>query len=227
VAKTVGVPGALFDAHRGLQYHRPRLRGLLHVVCFEASLVLGTLLIVAAQGALQTTSAAVYAAAVAGLFGTSALYHRGAWDPAAAVRMQRVDQLMIVVLIAGTATPPMALALSGTWRVIALGALWTLSTVAITLRVTRLAASERVVGALYIVLGWVAGAAVPAVWIRYGTAPAVLLLAGGVLYTIGAIGYHLRKPDPRPAVFGYHEVFHLYVAAAAACHYVAIGCFLL
>jgi hemolysin III len=227
MANSDRMPTTLFDARLGRQYHRPRLRGLLHVVCFEASLVLGTLLIVAAQGTLEITAAAVYAAAVAGLFGTSALYHRGTWDTAAALRMQRIDQLMIVVLIAGTATPPMALALSGTWRVVGLAALWTVSTAAITLRLTRLAASERAVGALYIVLGWVTGAAVPAVWIRFGVAPAVLLLAGGLLYTIGAVGYHRRRPDPNPEIFGYHEVFHVYVAAAAACHYVAIGCFLI
>ncbi len=217
----------LFDAQRAVHYDRPRLRGWLHLVCFEASLVIGTLLVVAAQGSLQVTAAAVYAAAVAGLFGTSALYHRGTWRPLAARRMQRLDQLMIVVLIAGTATPPMAIALDGTWRVVGLSALWTLSAAAIVLRVTRLSASERLVGTLYVALGWLAGAAVPTVWIRYGIAPALLLVIGGVLYTVGAVGYHRRRPDPVPAIFGYHEVFHVYVSAAAACHYVAIACFLL
>jgi hemolysin III len=134
---------------------------------------------------------------------------------------------MIVLLIAGTATPPMAIALHGTARVVGLTILWALSSAAIAFRVTRLASSERLVGAVYIALGWTAGASIPAVWVNDGIAPALLLLIGGLLYTLGAVSYHRRRPDPRPAVFGYHEVFHTYVCVAAACQYVAIGCFLL
>jgi hemolysin III len=217
----------LYDVSRGVAYDKPIWRGWMHLVAFECALVLGTILVLTAHGAWQTADAAVYGGVVAGLFGVSALYHRGRWSPAASARLQRADHVMIVLLIAGSATVPMQVCLPGAWKVVGLVTLWSLALFAIVLRSVRMDAPERLVGAIYIGLGWVAGTAIPAVWIHSGVAPALLLLFGGLLYTAGAVSYHRRRPDPLPAVFGYHEVFHSYVTLAAACHYVAIAVFLL
>jgi hemolysin III len=217
----------LYDVRRDLVYSRPRWRGWLHLVCFESSLVIGTLLIATAQGARQAVAAAVYAGAVSGLFGVSALYHRGRWSARARCWLQRLDQVMILALIAGTATPVLLLCVPPPVSVTAVTVLWAVTAGAALTRLLWLTAPEQLVGALFLSLGWGAAAAVPAVWVGAGVAPAVLLIAGGVLYTIGAVCYHYRRPDPVPAAFGYHEVFHVFVSVAAACHYIAIAVFLL
>ena len=225
IAVTTGP--TLYDVARGTAYAKPRWRGWMHFAAFECALVLGTIIVVTAPGPWKTADAAVYAGSVVGLFGTSALYHRGRWGARASARLQRLDHVMIVLLIAGSATTPMQVCLSGAWRFVGLITLWGLALAAIGVRLMWMDAPERVVGAIYIGLGWVAGSAIPVVWIHSGVAPAVLLLCGGLLYTVGAISYHRRRPDPAPLVFGYHEVFHTYVTLAAACQYAAIALFLL
>jgi hemolysin III len=230
VSETIAVldpDDRLYDIRRGLHYDRPRLRGWLHLICFEASLVIGTVLIVAARGAGQTAIAAVYASTVSGMFGASALYHRGRWQPSTRAWLQRLDHLMIFLVIAGTATVPMALCLPSPYSWIGLALMWTLTLLAAGRRLARMHAPEWLAGVIFIGLGWAAGAAIPAVWMHSGVGPAVLLIVGGLLYSVGALAYHHRRPDPAPAVFGYHEVFHLFVSVAAACQYVAIACFLL
>lgn len=219
-------PSYLYDAVRDRSYAKPSLRGRLHSLCFVAAVVAGVLLIRSVRGADSIAAGSAYAISVAGLFGVSALYHRGRWSTRATERLQRLDHVMIVVLIAASATPPLQLSLHGDVRTASLIAIWALAASAAVLRLSRMNASERAVGAIYVGLGWAGGAAIPMVWLTHGVAPAVLLLAGGLLYTVGAIGYHLRRPDPVPLHFGYHEVFHTYVAAAAALQYVAIACFL-
>lgn len=220
-------PSRLYDASRNLHYDKPTWRGWAHLVTFEIALVVGTLVIAHARGAATATAASIYAGAVVALFGTSALYHRGKWGPGASARLQRLDHLMIILLIAGTATPVMMICVHGTSRIVELSVLWTLAVLAAGVRLVRMAASERLVGLIYVGLGWTAGLAIPAVWLHAGVAPAVLLVVGGLLYTAGAIAYHRRRPDPNPALFGYHEVFHAFVSVAAACQYVAIACFVL
>jgi hemolysin III len=227
IVATPPVPGMLYDASRGLHYDKPRWRGWAHLITFEVALVIGTLVIVHARGATHLTVAVIYAAAVAGLFGTSALYHRGKWGPGASARLQRLDHLMIIYLIAGTATPAVVICLHGTLEIAELVLLWTMAFLAAAMRLFRMTAPEKVVGAVYVGLGWMSGLAIPAVWLHAGVAPAVLLIIGGLLYTAGAICYHRRSPNPDPAVFGYHEVFHTFVTLAAACQYVAIACFVL
>jgi hemolysin III len=217
----------LFDYHRNLSYARPRWRGRLHQICFAVSLALAPLLLLGVDGFRQHTAAAIYAASVTGLFGASALYHRGMWSPRAKLWLQRLDQVMILVLIAGSSTPPLLVCLPGRLGPIATLTMWTLTAAAATIRLVWLRAPERLVGAIFLALGWLAGTAAPAVWVSAGVVPAVLLLCGGVLYTIGAVCYHRRRPDPVPAVFGYPEVFHLFVAAAAACQYLAIAAYIL
>ena len=219
--------GALRPVPWSIAYDKPRWRGWLHLASFEVALVLGTIIVATARRGWQTADAAVYGGAVVGLFGAQCPVPPGQWTPKMSSRLQRVDHIMIVLLIAGSATPPMQICLPGAWKAIGLIALWSLAFTAIAVRQLWMAAPERLAGSIYVGLGWVAGSAIPVVWIKAGVAPAILLLCGGLLYTVGALGYHRRSPDPSPLVFGYHEVFHTYVTAAAACQYVAIAVFLL
>jgi hemolysin III len=224
----IGSPaaGALYDARRGVYYTKPILRGWLHLLWFAASLVLGPLLVARAHGATQITALTVYAVSVSELFGISALYHRGNWTAAWRRRLQCLDHTMIFFLIAGTATPAYLLTERGTFGLASLIAMWTLTLAAAAIHLAWMSAPELLVGATFAGLGWAAGLALPEVWIHAGVAPAALMLAGGLLYTAGALCYHLRRPDPSPSVFGYHEVFHAYVCAAAACQYLAIARFI-
>jgi hemolysin III len=217
---------SLYDAGRDVHYTKPVLRGWMHLVWFEASLVLGTLLIARAQGATRITAVAIYTASVSGLFGISALYHRGNWSQCWSRRLQRLDHLMIFFLIAGTATPAFMIATPHPWGLVGVIVLWTLTLTATVIHFAWMNAPELLVGATFVGLGWASGLALPGVWSNAGVAPAVLMVVGGLLYTIGAVSYHRRRPDPSPAIFGYHEVFHAYVCAAAACHYVAIALFI-
>jgi hemolysin III len=216
----------LYDARRGLYYVKPLLRGWLHLLWFGASLVLGTLLLARAHGAVQTTALAIYAASVSAMFGTSALYHRGNWTAAWNRRLQRLDHAMIFLLIAGTATPAFLLTTSGAFRLAFLITMWALTVTAAALHLAWMSAPELVVGSTFVGLGWLAVLALPGVWIHAGAAAGILMLSGGLLYTAGALSYHRRRPDPYPAVFGYHEVFHACVCAAAACQYAAIALFI-
>jgi hemolysin III len=133
---------------------------------------------------------------------------------------------MIFLLIAGTATPAFLLATSGAFRLACLVVMWALTVTAAAVRLAWMNAPELVAGSTFVALGWVAVLALPDVWTRAGAAAGVLMLTGGLLYTAGAVSYHQRRPDPCPAVFGYHEVFHACVCAAAACQYAAIALFL-
>jgi hemolysin III len=215
--------GVFFDARRGIYYTRPLLRGWLHAVWFGASVVAGPLLLAGAHGPKTITADAIYATSVSALFGVSALYHRGNWSGAGRQRMQRLDHMMIFFLIAGTATPVLLLASPGAFGLACLILVWALAVTAATVRLRWMSAPELVVGAIFVALGWAAGLALPYVWIHAGAASAALLLAGGLLYTAGAVCYHRRRPDPCPSVFGYHEVFHAFVCMAAACQYAAIA----
>jgi hemolysin III len=214
-----------YDSRRGLVYAKPSWRGWMHLVAFEISLVVGTLLVahVHTHGATSTVAAAVYAGTVSGLLGTSALYHRGNWGPGAHRLLQRLDHVMIFLLIAGSATPVFLLVTPGAVGAWLLAVLWALTAVAMLTHLVWMNAPEVLVGATFIGLGCVGGAALPFVWIHAGIAAFVLILAGGVLYVAGAVLYHRRSPDPLPAVFGFHEVFHAFVSAAACLHYVAIA----
>jgi hemolysin III len=216
----------LYDARRDAYYSKPTLRGWLHLLWFEVSLVFGTLLVVRTHGVTRITASAIYAASVSALFGISALYHRGNWSAAWRQRLQRLDHAMIFFLIAGTATPAFLLANHGTVGLVCLIVMWAITITAATIRMAWMRTPELVAGVTFVGLGWLAGLALPGVWTHAGVAPAVLMLVGGVLYTAGALSYHRRRPDPWPSVFGYHEVFHAFVCVAATCQFVAIAVFI-
>jgi len=217
--------GLLYDARRGVYYARPVLRGWLHLLCFWASLAGGALLLAHARGAAQVTAVAVYSASLSALLGTSALYHRGTWTAAWRLQLRRLDQAMIFFLIAGTATPAYLLAAPAGFGLACLIIMWALTLTAAAIRLAWPAVPERVAGTLFIGLGCAGGLAMPWVWIHAGAASGALILAGGLLYIAGALSYHRRRPDPCPSVFGYHEVFHACVCAAAACQFAAIARF--
>jgi hemolysin III len=134
---------------------------------------------------------------------------------------------MIFILIAGTATPVFLLAAPGTYGRVCLVVMWSLTFVATALHLVWMSAPEWLVGGTFIGLGVVAGLALPQIWTHVGVAAALLVVLGGALYIVGSVSYHLRRPDPAPTVFGYHEVFHAYVCAAATCHYVVIAMLIL
>ena len=221
------VRSSAYDVSRGVAYPRPRMRGVLHQAGFDIALVAGTLLIISAGGALATAAAATYAGSVCGLLGASALYHRVAWRPRVRRLMQRIDHTMILVLIAGTYTPLLLLKSPRPFGPVLLGVVWVVSVAGVLVRMIWLDAPERLVGSVYIGLGWLAVVALPLMWSRVGLAGTSLIVAGGVLYTLGALSYHRRWPDPAPEVFGFHEVFHSFVCAAMCCHYVAIAFFVI
>jgi hemolysin III len=202
---------------------RPRFRGVSHQYAFFASLITGLVLVLVAPTRKATTAAAIYAASVSGLFGASALYHRVDWRPATRRWMRRLDHSMIFVLIAGTYTPFALLVLHGTIAGVVLGVVWGGALAGVVLKLLWVDAPKWLMAAVYLGLGWVGVATVPQLLSRAGVGAVALMCAGGVLYSAGAVVYALRRPDPRPAVFGYHEIFHLLVIVAAAVHYAAIA----
>jgi len=206
---------------------RPRFRGVTHEWAFFVSIGLGVALVISAEGARATVSAAVFAATAAAMFGASALYHRVLWTSARRRRMfAKLDHAAIFLLIAGTYTPFGLLVLSGAWRWTILAIVWAGAAAAISLKLVWGSAPKWVPATIGIVLGWVGVVAFPQL-LRVGAAGLALLLAGGICYTLGAVIYARKRPDPIPHAFGYHEVFHALVIAAAACQYVAIAFFVL
>jgi hemolysin III len=201
---------------------RPLLRGLLHLGAFVAAVGLGVALVLLA-GPQEAPAFAVYGLGVAGLFGVSALYHRGRWRPRVRARLQRADHSMIFVLIAATYTPICVHVLGGVLGPALLAVVWAGALMAVGLVLRPTPAPRVVLVALSIALGWVALPALPAVVDDLGWVATALIGLGGVLYTVGAVIYARRRPDPVPDVFGYHEVFHALTIAGAASHYAVIA----
>jgi len=216
-------PELTYDSKRKLLHAKPVWRGWMHLMGFEVSLVVGTLLVAHAHGATRSVAAGIYAGTVSGLLGTSALYHRGNWSAGMHRVLQRLDHVMIFLLIAGTSTPVFLLVTPDPVGVTLLGVIWGLTGIAMLIHLVWMDAPEVLVGATFIGLGCVGGAALPFVWVHAGIAAFALMLAGGVLYATGAVLYHRRWPDPVPTVFGFHEVFHAFVSAGACAQYVAIA----
>ena len=200
---------------------KPKLRGVLHEIAFFVSLVTGPLLVLIARAG-NHLAAAIYSIAMSALFGFSALYHRPNWGPRVRRWLGRIDHTMIMVFTAATFTP-IALALDSGWSRTVLAIAWSAAVLGMLLWLLPLNMPKSVAVVPYLALGWLGVSLFPASFTQIGVAPPLLLLLGGLLYTVGAIAYARRSPNPRPAVFGYHEVFHAFVVAAAFVHYGAIA----
>jgi hemolysin III len=206
---------------------KPRLRGVSHQWAFFVSLVAGAALVILAPEGKATLAAAIYAASLSALLGVSALYHRVNWRPAARRWMRRLDHTMIFVLIAGTYTPFALLVLHGTLADVILFSVWGCAAAGVVLNLAWWNAPKPVTAAVYLSTGWIAILAFPQLWEQLGPLGFGLVALGGVLYTAGAVVYARRRPDPSPEVFGYHEIFHLLVIAAAACQFAAVAIYAL
>jgi hemolysin III len=202
---------------------KPRLRGVLHEYSFFISLGSGLMLVLASTPDLARIASAVYASALAGLFGVSALYHRVTWPPRAGAWMRRLDHAMIFLLIAGTYTPIALLMLPRPKGLLLLVMVWGAALAGIVFNLAWITAPRIVSPALYLVMGWIAVTALPDLLASVSTLTLLLLTAGGVVYSIGAVVYATRRPNPAPAVFGYHEVFHALTIAAAGMHFAAVA----
>ena len=203
---------------------RPLWRGRTHAYAFFVALLGGVLLVAFAPDGRARLALGVYAASVAGLFGVSALYHRIPWRSAAKrAWMRRADHSMIFLLIAGTYTPFALLVLQGSLATAILITVWAGAAGGIVLKLVWIHAPKWLGSLIYLALGWVAVAVFPQLWHHAGVLATALVAAGGLLYTIGAIVYATKRPDPVPLVFGYHEVFHALVIAAAALQFAAVA----
>jgi len=204
---------------------KPRLRGRLHQYAFFVAAVCGIVLCSIAAGRpgiAPLVSCAIYSVTVCGLFGVSALYHRRIWSERGYQIMRRMDHSMIFIFIAGTYTPFCVLLLPAGTATVMLSLIWGGALGGVALK-TIWPHLPRWAGApLYLALGWGAVAIMPDVLHRGGAAVLVLLIAGGVIYSVGAVFYALRRPNPWPTVFGHHEFFHACTLLAAICHHVAI-----
>jgi hemolysin III len=204
---------------------KPRMRGWLHTYAFFVALVSGIVLcsIAASRpGVAPFVSCLIYSVTVCGLFGVSALYHRRVWTEQGYRLMRRLDHSMIFVFIAGTYTPFSVLLLSASRATLILSVVWGGALAGIAVKVVWPLAPRWFSAPLYAALGWVAVTVLPDILHRGGVAALVLMLVGGVVYTVGAVFYALRRPNPWPQVFGHHEFFHACTLVAAICHLIAI-----
>jgi hemolysin III len=200
---------------------RPRLRGVSHALAAAGALPAAWALVSRAPAGPAAQGAAVYGATLVALFTVSAVYHRVIWPSAVRHLVGRIDHSAIFLLIAGTYTPFCLLLGPGTGHRL-LAAVWVAAGAGIALVVAWKGIPKGLRAALYVLLGWFILPVIPALHRALGTPPLLLLGAGGLFYTVGAAVYAARRPDPFPRVFGFHEIFHLLVVAAAACHFLVV-----
>jgi hemolysin III len=207
---------------RGRPDGRPLLRGWLHLGAFSVTVVAAPFVVARAPTAGAAAALAIYMTSIAGLFGVSAAFHRVHWTPAARRRMRRADHATIFIAIAGTNTAVAGLALRGWAQILILSLVWGGAVVGITVRQLWLDAPKWAVAVPYVVVGWCALAVLPQLLHALGGAGFGLLATGGAFYTLGAVVYARRRPDPVPGVFGYHEVFHACTVVGATLHFVVV-----
>jgi hemolysin III len=202
---------------------RPTWRGRMHAITFFVAIPFGILLIKNANGARAITAASIYAASVLCLFGTSGAYHRLAHSPSARRVMRRLDHAMIFILIGGTYTPICLLALPSSWGIPMLAIAGVGSIGGFILKLAAFDRLKKLAYILYPMLGWIIVIAMPKMATRLSSAELVLIIAGGLVYTLGLPVLITRRPNPWPTSFGYHEVWHTCVVLASACHFAAVG----
>lgn len=199
----------------------PRARGWIHRISFLVAVPAGLVLLGLAPTWPARIAVAVYALTLVAMFWVSSAYHLGSWSPEEFARWQRRDHAAIFLLIAGTYTPFCVLALDGAWRVWMLVAVWVGAALGILVKLYRVDLHV-LSGFMYLGLGWAAVIVFPQFVRALGTAPVVLTIIGGLLYSLGALALATHRPRLFPRTFGYHEVWHAATAAAAACHYAAV-----
>jgi len=198
----------------------PSWRGWIHAATFPVAIAAGIVLIVLAHGTPAKWSAAVFMATSLLLFGNSALYHRFRWQPRTKAVLKRIDHANILLLIAGTYTPLAVLALPTTQTVLLLSIVWTGTVLGILFRVFWINAPRWLYVALYIALGWAAVMYIVPLF-QASAVMMVLVVVGGLLYTLGAVVYATKRPNPWPHRFGFHEIFHVCTVLAFLCHWTA------
>jgi hemolysin III len=206
---------------------KPRLRGVFHQWAFVLAVPLGVALGLDAKGARAQVGASVFAASVVVMFGASALYHRPTWTPRRRAWLRRLDHAGIYGLIAGTYTPIGLLVLHGAWRTVVLAIVWSGCAVAILIRLFWNTAPKWISAVVGVALGWVGVVAMPEIVWNAGLGCMLLILGGGIAYSLGAAVYAFKRPNPYPAVFGYHELFHLLTIVAVGLQYGAIAFYVL
>jgi hemolysin III len=201
---------------------KPRLRGVSHEVLAFVFPFMGVAAVLVASSLADKVAVAIYAVGVSSMYATSACYHRCNWGPVSRARMRRLDHSMILVAIASTYTPIAVIGLAGTTGAVLLGVVWALAIAGMLIRNFWLTAPRWVMSVFYMGVGWAAVVVLPSLWTGLGVVTFGVLLAGGLVYSIGALVLSLRWPDPVPAVFGYHEVFHALVVVAGLLFYVLV-----
>ncbi len=201
----------------------PSLRGWIHTTAFVLSIPLGVALLLLAKPAEARAAAAIYVATLVAGFGISAAYHRVARSPAALRWMRRADHSAIYLLIAGTYTPICLLALPKAWGLPVLAVVWAGALLGVVLKLVAFDRAGPMGWILYLVLGWTALIAAPALVQHLTPLEVALILAGGVIYTAGSIVLATGRPNPAPAIFGYHEVWHSCTVLAGLCHFLSVG----
>jgi hemolysin III len=204
---------------------KPRLRGIFHLAGFVAALPLGVLLGLYANTARERVAVIAFGAAVVVMFGLSSLYHCGNWSITPRQWLRALDHAGIFILIAGTYTAFGLLVLEAPWRWVVLGIVWGGAACAVLVNFAWRSSPQWLTGGVAIGLGWVGVLVAPQLAGEVGAGGAALVVVGGLAYTVGAVIFATRRPNPYPATFGYHEIFHLLVVAAVACHYVAVAFF--
>ncbi|WP_431952051.1 PAQR family membrane homeostasis protein TrhA [Actinacidiphila sp. bgisy167] len=223
VDETPVVPAALEELASAAAPLKPKLRGWLHAGMFPAVLVAGVVLTAFAESTRGRIACAVFTLTACALFGVSALYHRGDWGPRASAVLRRLDHANIFLIIAGTYTPFTLLLLPDGKQEILLWLVWVGALAGIAFRVLWVGAPRWLYTPCYIALGWAAVFFLPDFLRHGGTTVLVLIVAGGLLYSIGAVIYGTKRPNPSPRFFGFHEVFHSFTLAAFIAHYVGIS----
>ena len=211
----------------GTARQRPLLRGVLHFYAAIAAVVGAAVLLLVAGSARAYVGGAILAASLILLYGTSAAYHRITWTPLMRGLMRRLDYSMIFVLIAGTYTPFCLVVLPNAWGITMLSVIWGVAGGGVLIRVAWPTAPKWLAVSLYVTVGWLALIAAWELVARLEPLPLVLLVLGGVLYTLGGVVYAIRRPNPWPRVFGYHEIFHLLVILGSTVHYSLIAIYVL
>jgi hemolysin III len=202
---------------------KPKLRGVIHQYFFFVSLISGPLMVWRTVDSEQQVATTIYSLSLSLLLGTSALYHRITWSEMSRLWMRRLDHLMIFVLIAGTYTPLMFIGVEPDLCELVLKIVWGAVGVGAIIKLGWPTAPKWLSAVLYVALGWFALVPVPQLLDHCGWSCVGWLLAGGVLYTLGALAYAFKRPNFVRGAFGYHELFHTFVVIAAACHYQAIA----